>query len=249
MRSLVKLFALFASWLSVVPAQPAKHHGRNTQSTEASLFERKLDGRVERFDTSGRTLAAIVIDLAYEYELPTGIEYLDHEATTRPIDLQFHDESVRGILVAIIQQVPEYRVSFTGDMVDIYSPRAREDSSNLLNRVIKDFAVTELDTHRADMELVCDLARELVPPGGCGGSIAVGQWGPLKITLHLHNTTVFEILNAIVAQNGRATWTVTAPPEKLSRFPFGDLWHIYPLEPAYKTGVLEKLASMRRKQN
>src|SRR6202011_5143005 len=45
---------------------------------------------------------------------------------------------------------------------------------------------------------------------GCGGSLAVGQWDPLRISLHLHNVRVYEILNAIVAQNGRAIWTVTA---------------------------------------
>jgi hypothetical protein len=216
----------------------------NTKSSQAMIFERKLDTRVERFETSGRTLIASVIELAYEYELPTAIEYINHDATTRPIDLRFQDESIRGILTALILQIPEYRVTFSDGVVDLYVPKAREDPSNLFNKVIKDFAVSELDTHRADMELVCTLARELVPPGGCGGSIAVGQWGSLKITLHLHNATVFEILNAMVAQNGKAVWTVMAPPDKLSKIPVGGLWHVYPLEPSYRSGVLERLSSV-----
>src|SRR4029077_16336206 len=160
----------------------------------------KLNRRVEQFDTSGRTLVTSVVDLAYEYELPIGIEYLDPVATARPIDLQFHDESIRGILTAIILQIPEYRVSFSDGLVDIYAPKAREDSSNLLNKVIKNFAVTDLDTHEADLELFCTLSREVEPRGGCGGSIAIGQWGPLKITVHLQNAQVYEIVNAIVAQ-------------------------------------------------
>ncbi len=246
MRCTARLFIPFLSWLTVISARPTNLRASTTHSAQVSPFERKLDTRVERFDTSGRTLIASVVDLAYQYELPTGIEYLDHEATTRPIDLQFHDESVRGILLAIIQEVPEYRVSFSEDIVDIYVPKAREDPSNLFSKIIKNFAVTELDTHLADMELVCELAQELVPLGGCGGSIALGQWGPLKITLHLHNATVREILNAIVAQNGRAVWTVMAPPEKLTKNQFGGLWHIYPLEPPYKAGVLERLSSIVR---
>ncbi len=239
------LFILIVCRLTVASPKPVNLRASKTESAQVTIFERKLDTRVERFETSGRTLIASVIDLAYEYELPTAIEYIDHDATTRPINLQFRDESVRGILMAIILQIPEYRVSFFDGMVDVYVPKGRQDSSNLFNKVIKDFAVSELDTHRADMELVCTLARDLVPPGGCGGSIAVGQWGSLKITLHLHNATVFEILNAIVAQNGKAVWAVMAPPDKLSKIPIGGLWHVYPLEPSYRSGVLERLNSIK----
>jgi hypothetical protein len=244
MRRTARLFPLFACCLIVGSIEPLQQHQSSAQSVQVSSFEEKLDRRVERFDTSGRTLIASVIDLAYEYQLPTGIEYLDHEATTRPIDLQLHDESVRGILVAIIQQTPEYRVSFSEGIVDIYVPKAREDPSNLLNKFIKDFAVAGLDTHDADLQLSCALARELEPAGGCGGSIALGQWGPVKITVHLQNAKVHEILSAIIAQNGKAIWTVMASPEKLSKIQFGGLWHIYPLEPPFKSGVLEKLSTL-----
>lgn len=245
MRHRLRLFVLIVCWLTAISAEPVNLGASRTGSARASIFESKLDTRVERFETSGRTLITSVIDLAYQYELPTAIEYVDHDAITRPIDLQFRDESVRGILTAITLQIPEYRVSFSDGLVDVYAPKARENSANLFNKVINDFSVSELDTHRADMQLVCTLARELVPPGGCGGSIAVGQWGSLAITLHLHNATVFEILNAIVAQNGKAVWTVMAPPDKLSKIPFGGLWHVYPLDASYRSGVLERLSSIR----
>jgi hypothetical protein len=244
MRRAGRFFSLFICCLIADSIQPLQQHPSSTRSVQVPSFEEKLDRRVERFDALGRTLITTVLDLAYEYQLPTGIEYLDHEATTRPIDLQLHDESVRRILVAIIQQIPEYRVSFSGGMVDIYAPKAREDSSNLLNKSIKDFAVTEVDTHNADFELFCALIRELLLPGGCSGSIALGQWGPLNITVHMQNARVYEILNVIVAQNGKAVWTVIAPPEKLAKVPAGGLWHIYPLEPPFRAAVLDKLASM-----
>jgi hypothetical protein len=54
--------------------------------------------RVARFDTSGRSLVAAVVDLAFRYQLPTAIEYADRDATTRSLNLQFRDESVREIL-------------------------------------------------------------------------------------------------------------------------------------------------------
>lgn len=243
MSYMVKLLTLLACWLSVVSAQPVSHHGLDSPSAQESLLERKLGKSVERFDTSGRPLIASVLDLAYKYELPTALEYVDREITARTIDLQFHHQTVRAVLAAIIQQIPEYGVSFSGGIVDIYAPKAREDASNLLNKVIKDFAVTDLDTHQADLALFCALAREVGPSGGCGGSIAVGQWAPLKITLHMQNAKAYEILNAIVAQNGKALWTPMVPPEKLSKVQFGGLWYIYPLEQPFKTAVWDRLTT------
>ena len=216
----------------------------STQSAQVSLFEQRLDMRVERFDTSGRTLIACLVDLAFKYQLPTAIEYADRDATTRTLNLQFHNESVRGILETIIRQAPEYRVSFSGGIVDIFTPKGREDLSNLLNKVIKDFAVAQVDTHEADSQLFCAVSRE-VGSQVCGGSIAIGQWGPLKITLRLQNAKVYEILNAVVAQNGRAIWTVMVRPEKLSKLQNGDIWYVYPLQEPFKAVVSERLGSLK----
>jgi hypothetical protein len=244
MKHALRLFALCACCLVIGSAQPVNLCRPRGQSARVLSFEEKLDRRIDRYDTSGRTLIASVIDLAYEYELPVGLEYINHEAATRPIDFETHDESVRGILVAIVQQVPEYRVSFLSGMIDIYAPKAREDPSNLLNKVVKEFSAAGLDTQDAALQLSCALTHEIEPSSGCGGSVALGQWGPVKITVHLQNAKVYEILNAIVAQNGKALWTVIAPPEKLSKIQFGGLWHIYPLEPPFKGTVLGRMTDM-----
>ena len=229
-------------WLAMNAPGTFKHPPLfEKQAVKGSSFESRLNSRIGHFKISGQTLVAIVLDLAYEFQLPTGIEYIDHDAMTRPINLELNNESVRGILLAIVQQVPEYKVSFSEGVVDVYTPKAREDTSNLLNKTIKNFGVSGLDTTRADMELFCALSREVLPSGGCGGSIATGQWGPLRITVQLQNAKVYEILNAMTAQNGKAIWTVIAPPNRLSKIPVGGLWHIYPLEAPFKQGILEQL--------
>jgi hypothetical protein len=244
MRYILNLVILFAFSLTIASGQPVTSKEMSTQSAKVEVFERMLDRRIERFDTSGRTLVACLVDLAFTYQLPTAIEYADRDATTRALNLQFHNESVRGILETIIRQAPEYRVSFSGGIVDIFTPKGREDLSNLLNKVIKDFAVTQVDTHEADSQLFCAVSRD-VGSQVCGGSIAVGQWGPLKITLHLQNAKVYEILNAIVAQNGKAIWTVMVRPEKLSKLQDGGIWHVYPLQQPFKGVVSERLASLK----
>jgi hypothetical protein len=239
-----RLLILFTWSVTALWAQPARHEG-TTQSVGVTLFEKNLDRRIERFDTSGRTLVASVVDLAYKYQLPMALEYVDRDATTRALNLQFYNESLRQIFQEIIQRAPKYRVSFSRGLVDVFAPEAREDPLNLLNKVIKEFSVTQLDTHQADLELFCALGREAGSSGGCGGSIAIGQWQPLKITLQLKNAKANEILNAIVAQNGKAIWTLMVRPENLSKIQ-GNLWYVYPLEQPFKAVLLERLVNMER---
>ena len=62
-----------------------------------------------------------------------------------------------------------------------------------------------------------------------------------KITLHLRNKRVYEILNAIVAQNGRALWTPIVPSKISSPLITGNYWYIYPLDPSFETSALEGL--------
>jgi hypothetical protein len=244
MRHIRRLLIVYACWTAVVSARPYRHEA-GTQPTVVTPFVKRLARRVERFDTSGRTLVACVVDLAYQYQLPMALEYVDHDATTRPLNLQFHNESVRRILEGIIRQAPEFRISFAEGLVDIFAPQGREDTSSLFNKVIKDFAVTKLDTHEADLVLACALGRE-TGASFCGGSIAGGQWPSLQITLHLEDAKVYEILNAIVAQNGKAIWALMVRPENLSKPQSGNLWYVYPLQQPFKSSVLERLTRMER---
>ena len=99
--------------------------------------------------------------------------------------------------------------------------------------------MTEMETRQADFQLFCAVVQA-AGSQWCGGSLAVGQWEPLRITLHLQNARTYEILNAIIAQNGGAIWTVTA--SNLASFPQSSgLWYIYPLQEPFKRVVSDRL--------
>jgi hypothetical protein len=234
-----KLICVCASWLPILSAQSVRPSTPKVQLPRVSGFEQKTNSLIKRFSTSGRTLVNSVIDLAFKYQVPMAIEYADREATTRPLNLEFHNKSLRGIVEAIVKEDRQYRVSFSNGIVDIFSPTAREDRSNLLNKVLKDFSVTEMETREADFKLFCALVQA-AGSNGCAGSLAAGQWDPIRITLHLQNARAYEILNAIVAQNGSAIWTVTA--SNLASFPKSSgLWYIYPLQEPFRGGVSDRL--------
>ena len=107
---------------------------------------------------------------------------------------------------------------------------------------MKDFSVTEMETRLADSQLFCALVQS-AGSSGFAGRLAVVQWDPLRITLHVHTARVYEILNAIVAQNGRAIWTVTTSnPASVPQC--CGLWYIYPLEEPFKSVVSDRLLRM-----
>ena len=245
MGCVVKFAILFMFCPALFSDHVLGHNETVAESPTVSSFEQKLNSRVQRFDTAGKTLVASVVELAFTYELPTAIEYVSREAGTQPLNLDFHNESVRRILETLAARIPGYGVDFSHGVVDLFAAKGREDQSNLLNKTIKDFAVAQLDTHEADFQLFCALGRE-VGSQVCGGSLVPGQWGPLKIKLHLQNAKTYEVLNAIVAQNGKAIWTLTVRPDKLSKIQFGGLWYVYPLQQPFKTVVSERLAIIAR---
>jgi hypothetical protein len=240
MRRLAKIATAFLAIFTFV-ASP----GQASQRSDVPTLREKLDKNVEHFETAGRTLVASVLELAYQYELPIGLEYLNRKALTQPIDLRFKNESIRGILVAIIQQIPEYQVSFSDGLVDIFAPLERQDRANLLNRVVRDFNVVDREAGDANAELACALAQEISPSTVCVSSIAGGQLGSRKITIHLRNARVYEIIDAIVAQIGKAAWTVIVPGSRLTGSDSSDLWHIYPLQAPFKEAILDQLSSLK----
>jgi hypothetical protein len=234
---------LLLAFCPIILSQQAREKG--TKSTTVSQFEQKLNKRIDRFESAGKTLVASVVELAFTYQLPTAIEYANRDATVWPLDMHFHNQSIREILESLVRQVPEYGVSFSSGVVDVYENQGRENPSNLLNKTIEDFTVTQMDTHDADFQLFCDLSRALGSQA-CAGSIAVGQWGPLKITVRLKNAKAYEVLNAIVAENGKAMWTVVVRPDKLSALQNGGIWYVYPLQQPFKAAVAERLASLKQ---
>jgi len=212
-------------------------------------FQEVMQTRIPPLDTSGKTPIEVWLHLAYKYKVPMALEHVSKGAACERLRLRLPRLTLRAALERIASAVPDYRVDFSMGIVDIYSPRARADPKNPFNVVVRKFDVDGMGTHMADAQLLCALSRQLDPTsGGCGGSIAGGQWGKLRITVHLANKRVYEILNAIVAQNGKAVWTPIRPsggPVGTNVTPSTNFWYIYPLDPAFLSMALEPVETLR----
>jgi hypothetical protein len=193
-------------------------------------------------------MADAVLALAYEHQLPLALECVTREAVQKRLELRLRGQSVRNVIAAISASAPGCRVDFSHGLVDVYSAEARADASDPFNTVVAEYRVVGVDTDTADRMLFCTLGRQLYPhSAGCGGNTAGDQWGNVKITLEMRNAKVYQILNAIVAQNRRAVWTPIRPPgtsPDRRRGYLTNFWSIYPLDPDFEQAVAAGLRSL-----
>ncbi len=214
---------------------------RRAKAQKRASFEQRLELGVAAFDSKERPFVRAVLDLVYEYRLPLGLEYVDAEAIRRPLELKLKEKSVREILRAVVAQLPQYQITFAPGVVEIYSPQARADASNLLNTVIENFEVRNQDAKRASWEVYASLEAQLRPHNAIIGNI-LGEVPP-KISLNLRHKKVYELLDAIVTENGDSLWVPRVPPEKLSKFDETP-WQLFGLGAGWEELVLTHLQAV-----
>jgi hypothetical protein len=217
---------------------------RAAVSQQAALG-RALDAPVKNFILDRKPVIEGLFDLAYEYRLPLGIEYIDADLLRRPFKVELGNVSVRVAIESLVKHLPEYRVSFSDGLVDLYSPRARRNRSNILNMTMAHFQVSRVDALEASHRLWGEVFVRLHPGQGFAGHVPYGALAPSdpRVTLNLENRKVYEILNAIVAADGEAMWLVQHPPRGLSYFE-GNLWYVYNLNPAGKDFIIAPLREL-----
>jgi hypothetical protein len=229
-------FAAVGLLVAALLGGQAMHTAAGTQSG----FRPELALPIRELDLRDKSPLEGLLDLAYKYQIPLGIEYIDARLVCGRANLYLRSTTVRAAVEEIVRQLPGYRVDFSGGLVDVYSPRARRDPLNGLNITIDRFQVTRVDATEATRRLQDDVFAKLHPGVGFGGDYAQGETSPNTpdVTLRLNNRKVYEIMNAIVASDGDAIWLVLTRPENLARFEWNQ-WAVYNLNPVGKQFIVD----------
>jgi hypothetical protein len=202
---------------------------------------RRLAARVGSFDNHGKWLTATLLEVAAEYHLPMGIEKVTPEALHKSIDVRMRAGTVSGLLDLCVKQLPDYSWSVLAGAVLIYGPDERGQASNLFNFIIPTFSVKDSTMGQADWKLRNDLdlwvaraksgwkpgvkPKGAFVPGGIEGSyISDPELEKVRISLSTHGAPIREVLNRMVALQGRAVWVALVYPENLSEAPNWGLW-------------------------
>jgi hypothetical protein len=197
------------------------------RANPSQSFAESLATTVPEFDSDQESMVGALLRVVYQYHLPLGLECVDREAVHRPIRVKLLNKSVREVLQAVVSQLPEYRVAFGPGVVEVYSPKARENRANLLNTVISNFDVQKDTIRMASANLWGLLVNQLHPGSGFAGDVLDSFLSP-RITLHVAAAPVYQILDRLVAEDAGTLWAVAVPPDRLSALQ-PQLWKLYDL--------------------
>lgn len=197
-------------------------HGR--QACQLSKLPTKL---VDSFRADKVSLIDALLQLARQEQIPLGIEYVDFEALEKPIAVNLGPATISEVLDAILKQGSGYSWSVQDCVVNVSHASISENSGNLLNTRLPRFSVPSVSLQEGSHVLEMTLDHEIHPQvQRWFGSFPAGT-SPKRIgPLDLHNITVKQAVNRLVAEAGGAAWIVQVPPGKLGRLPSYGLWRI-----------------------
>jgi hypothetical protein len=182
----IAVAAILAAALGVRASPP------QTDKGTFSTYEGHLGEKVTPLNLMHKSFAEALLDISYSYHVPLAFEYVDRQSVTKPLGFVLGHATIRSAFEALIQRQPEYRVSFHGGVVDVFSPKARANTSNLLNRTVPKFDVAGADLGLVGGMLQGTLLNSIGPPRGFGGSFA-GVGGP-QVAVHARNRRVYQSL-------------------------------------------------------
>lgn len=207
-------------------------------------FVQKLHKRIRSYDSKKQSLVENLLDLAFEYQLPTGLEYVSRDMVQRPIPLHVENKSLASLVVSLVAAARDgVKVDLSQGLVDVYNPEARANPKNVLNTVVARFQLKEVGPEFAAFYVAGSLQAIYQPGSAFGGSFPGKPFGRGNLNFDLRNRPAYDILNRICAQSGSYLWAVFVPPADLTKFS-PNMWHLYHLDPAFKDLVRENLEEL-----
>jgi len=217
----------------------------SVNATERKLsyeLQDKLAVEVKDFENQGKPLIPTLLEVADTYGLPMGIEKVERIALDQPIAVKFKRGSVARLLDRCIRQLPGYSWAARDGVVLVFGDDELKQASNLFNFIIPSFEGENETLNRADAGLTMKLYVEKEKPNGYVGSyLGSTDFEKKRLTLKLHNASVRQILNRLVALHGGVVWIARVPPEKLSQIPQAGLWALLPSSVRNPQGLLDEM--------
>jgi hypothetical protein len=192
--------------------------GLLSSSVSGQRLQSKLDQRVKAFDSESASTVDQLIEFAQRFEIPLGIEWMDNSNAKAAPPIHARNSTAKRILEQIVHENSGNDFILTAGVVHVYSPKIIGDDRNFLNLRVPHFQVTNESLLGADFLLRVSIRQALNPrSGGYGGGHGHGiprsdTFDIRNLGFSLHNATVRQILNTIVARQGNAFWVVRIKP-------------------------------------
>jgi hypothetical protein len=184
-------------------------------ASAAAELDRRLGTSVESYSIDSENLLQALAKFSDDFQVPLGIEWQISKVAYMPLKRQYEKSTVRQIVADMVTVEAGYTMSVSNGVIHVSKTTIFDDGRNFLNIPIDDFELSSEFVFQANnrlRKLVAGLTNPELPRAelGCAGSFGVGA-GDRKVSFHLPNVVVRDILDKFVTSAGFNIWLVTFP--------------------------------------
>jgi hypothetical protein len=173
--------------------------------------------RVAQFQVQDQNMIDALLKLGHQEEFGVGIDYIDAAAFEKKLSISVRDSTVASVLDQITRALG-YMWSVQGHAINVTHPGVMLGRRNVLNTRIRHFKVGPMPIEQAGCQLAIAFKFALNPKmQGLAGDCPFGGSDQRIDGLQMNNSTVREILNALVSQHGNGAWVVQQPSWTLNK--------------------------------
>lgn len=163
----------------------------------------KLNTRVKKYNPGVLSFVEALVRVSDDFQIPMGIAWVSDFSARVGLALSWEHATIREIIDAIVKTQPGYQATARNGVVEVSAPGLLPETENFLGKRIKAFELRDEYLERASFKL----HNLITPPAHAGFSL--GAAVEPRISLELRDSTVQEILDALILASKRKTWIVT----------------------------------------
>ena len=177
-----------------------------------------LPTKVASYSVRAKNLLQAVAQVSSDFNLPIGVEWAGDRATAKEIVREWHNTTVDQILRDVASFDVEYQLELSNGVVHVRKFGITDNSRNPLNITIPSFKTEGIYTGDAAFQLskqasLLMFPRQEAQRSACGGSSSAGS-GEKRLSLAMTDTTVRDILDALLTRSEFAMWVVVFPNQQ-----------------------------------
>jgi hypothetical protein len=177
---------------------------------EADL-DAKLAIPVHDYALTANSFAEGLLEVASQFRIPIGIQWVSSPKTRARFAVDRTDATVKGIIEAIVDSQPGYRINVNNGVVHITTAEVNP-KQNFVLLPVRSFDARQELVEMAQQKLRDLVKAETVPPKAAAGGVAgslISNVGEPRIDVHVTDATVEDVLDALATASTFKIWVVT----------------------------------------
>jgi hypothetical protein len=178
---------------------------------ESDALQARLIAPIHDYSLTAPNFAEALIQVASQFQIPIGIEWVNTPAARTPLTLNWKDTTVQQIFAAITTTQPGYELSVHDGIVHVFSMKVAP-SQNFVHLKIERFEAHHQSVRLAERRLQGLVNLKVAPPKPTGegrGESFAANTDESMVDLQFQDVTVEAILDSLATASSKKIWVVT----------------------------------------